>query len=416
MRWVVCALLFFATTINYLDRQVLSILAPSLQRDLGWSEADYGNIVFAFQCAYALALPLAGRLIDRFGTRFGYAVFVGLWSIATMVHVLARSALGFGVARFALGVTEAGNFPAAIKAVSEWFPKSERALANGIFNSGTMVGAIIAPVAVPILAARFGWQSSFLILGMLGLVWIVLWLVFYERPRQNKWIQPAELAWIEGEPEQETRQKIPWNRLLRSRGVWAFVVGKFMSDPIWWFFLFWLPKFLGKQHGLEMTSMGLPLAVIYGVSAAGSIGGGWFASRLIGAGWSLNAARKTILFGCAVAVVPVCLAAQTGSLWTAVALISLATAAHCAWMANLYSMVSDMFPHNVVGAVTGIGGTAGSVGGMLIALSTGWLLENTGAYWPLFAFASSSYLVAWCIMQWLVPKIEPIPADKLLAA
>lgn len=414
IRWVICGLLFFATTVNYLDRQVLSILAPSLQADLRWSETDYANIVFAFQCAYALALPLAGRMIDRLGTRYGYSLFVGLWSVVTMVHVMARSAFGFGLARFFLGVTEAGNFPAAIKAVSEWFPKSERALATGIFNSGGMVGAIVAPLTVPILATRYGWQSAFLILGAVGLVWIFLWVVFYELPKRNKWVKPRELAWIEGEPEEETRETIPWRSLLGSRGTWAFIVGKFLSDPVWWFFLFWLPKFLGKQYGLDLTSMGLPLGVIYTVSALGSIGGGWFASRLLRAGWSLNKTRKVILLGCALAVVPVFLAAQTHSLWMAVALISLATAAHCAWMANVFSMVSDMFPRTAVGAVTGIGGTAGSLGGMLIALATGWLLETTGTYWLLFVFASSSYLVAWIIIQWLVPTIQPIPLEKLL--
>ena len=408
MRWMVCALLFFATTISYLDRQVLSILAPSLQKSMGWSETDYSNIVFAFQCAYALALPVAGRLVDRFGTKIGYALFVGLWSMASMSHSLARSALGFGFARVGLGLTESGNFPAAIKAVSEWFPKKERALATGIFNSGAMLGAIIAPAAVPILASKFGWRSTFLILGTLDITWLVVWLAVYRKPQEKKGLHPDELALIQSDAEEATTQPPPWKSLLGYRGVWAFVIGKFLSDPIWWFFLFWLPKFLGKQYGLNLSSLGLPLVVIYLISAFGSIGGGWGASFLIRRGWSLNKARKGIMLVCALMVVPVFFAAKTSSLWVAVLLIGMAAAAHCGWMANLFSLVSDIFPKNTIGAVIGIGSTAGSFGGMLIALFTGWLLQNTGTYWPLFAIASSSYLVAWTLVHLLVPRIERV--------
>ena len=407
-RWVICGLLFFATTINYLDRQVLSILAPQLQKSLDWTEQDYAHIVFAFQCAYAFALVGAGRLIDRFGTRKGYAAFVGLWSLASMSHALARSAFGFGVARFALGLTEAGNFPAAIKTVSEWFPKKERALATGIFNSGSLLGAVIAPALVPVIAEKFGWQSNFLILGSLDVTWLALWWIFYRRPEDKRGLHPAELAYIQSDPEEAHSAKLRWKDLLGYRGVWAFAAGKFFSDPVWWFFLFWLPKFLCKQFGLNLTAMSLPLMFIYGVSAFGSVGGGWISDRLMSAGWSLNATRKSVMLVSALAVVPVFFAAKAPGLWVAVGLISLATAAHCAWMANLFSLVSDLFPKNAVASVTGIGGMAGSVGGMLIALAAGWLLENTGSYYPLFVIAASSYVLAWIVIHLLVPKIEPV--------
>jgi ACS family hexuronate transporter-like MFS transporter len=411
-RWTICGLLFFATTINYLDRQVLSILAPKLQGEFGWTEVDYGNIVFAFQLAYALAMIGAGRVVDIFGTRLGYPLFVATWSLASMAHALAGSVLGFGVARFALGITEAGNFPAAIKTVAEWFPKKERALATGIFNSGSLVGAVGAPLVIPWIALAFGWQAAFIILGATGFVWVVLWWMLYTRPEQKRGIDPAELALITGDaPDGEPKEKIPWARLLRYRGVWAFVAGKFFSDPIWWFFLFWLPKFLNKEHGLDLAGMGLPLVVIYSVSAIGSIGGGWITGRLMSSGWSLNAARKTVMLVAALAVVPVFFAASAPNLWVVVGLISLATAAHCAWMANLFSLVSDIYPTQVVASVTGIGGFAGSVGGMLIAIFTGWLLQTTGAYWPIFLTAALSYVVAWVIIALLVPKIEPLPLN-----
>jgi len=407
-RWIICGLLFFATTVNYLDRQVLSILAPSLQKGLGWTEQDYGHIVFVFQLAYAFSLLGAGRLIDKIGTRYGYAVFAACWSLASMSHALARSAFGFGLARFALGFFEAGNFPAAIKTVAEWFPKKERALATGIFNSGSMLGAILAPATVPLLAAKFGWQSAFLALGTLDFVWLGLWLYFYRRPQEKRGLDPAELAYIQSDPAEPPSEKLRWSHLLRYRGVWAFAVGKFLSDPIWWFFLFWLPKFLGKQYGLDLTAMGIPLVIIYSVSAVGSIGGGWMPARLINAGWSLNAARKAVMLVCALAVTPIFFAAKAESLWLAVALISLATAAHCGWMANLFSLASDICPKKAVASITGIGGMTGAVGGMLIAEFAGLLLQKTGTYWPLFLIAASAYIVAWAIICVLVPKIEPV--------
>lgn len=408
-RWIICGLLFFATTVNYLDRQVLSILAPVLQDKFRWSEMDYGNIVFAFQLAYAFALVVAGRIIDAVGTRAGYLMFVGAWSLAAIAHAAAGSVLGFGIARFALGVTEAGNFPAAIKAVAEWFPKRERALATGIFNSGSLVGAVVAPLAVPWIAASFGWRAAFIVLGATGFVWMLCWWLLYARPGQIRRLDPRELALITSDPPDPPAENAGYARLLRCRGVWAFAAGKFLSDPVWWFFLFWLPKFLGKQHGLDIAGMGLPLVVIYAVSAVGSIGGGWMAGWFLNRGWSLNAARKTALLVPALAVAPVFFAPGATSLWAAVALISLATAGHCAWMSNLFSLVSDLFPKDLVASVTGLGGMAGSVGGMLIAIFAGWLLETTGMYWPIFLVAAGSYLVAWVVICLLVPKIEPVP-------
>lgn len=407
-RWVICGLLFFATTVNYLDRQVLSILAPQLTKIFDWDELDYGYIVFAFQLSYAVAFVWAGRLIDWLGTRVGYAWFVGLWGIASAAHALASGFIGFVVARTALGLTEAGNFPAAIKTVSEWFPKKERALATGIFNSGAMLGAIIAPLTVPFLYAAFGWRAAFVGLGLLNVIWLVWWLKIYRSPQEKHDLHPDELAYIQSDPPDTPAEKLQWVHLFRYRGVWAFAIGKFLSDPIWWFFLFWLPKFLNQKHGLSLTAMGLPLIVIYCVSAMGSIGGGWLTARLMSAGWGLNAARKSVLLIAALAVVPVVFAAKADSLWLAVALISLATAAHCAWMANLYSLVSDIFPKKAVASVTGIGGTLGSIGGMLIALLAGWILQTNGAYWPMFAIAGAAYIVAWVIIHLLVPKIQPV--------
>lgn len=407
-RWVICGLLFFATTVNYLDRQVLSILAPQLTKIFDWDELDYGYIVFAFQLSYAVAFLWAGRLIDWLGTRVGYAWFVGLWGLASAAHALASGFIGFIVARTALGLTEAGNFPAAIKTVSEWFPKKERALATGIFNAGAMLGAIIAPLTVPFLYVTFGWQAAFISLGLLNVIWLVWWLKFYRSPQEKHKLHPDELAYIQSDPPDTPAEKLQWEHLFRYRGVWAFAIGKFLSDPIWWFFLFWLPKFLNQKHGLSLTGMGLPLLVIYSVSALGSIGGGWLTARLMSAGWGLNAARKSVLLLAALAVVPVVFAAKADSLWLAVALISLATAAHCAWMANLYSLVSDIFPKKAVASVTGIGGTLGSFGGMLIALLAGWILQLNGAYWPMFAIAGSAYIVAWVIIHLLVPKIQPV--------
>ncbi len=404
-RWVICALLFFATTINYVDRQVLGILATPLQKELGWSESDYGFIATAFTGAYAVGLVVVGRLMDWLGTRKGFSLAIIFWSLAAMGHAFARSALGFGIARFALGLGEAGNFPAAVKTTAEWFPKKERALATGIFNSGSNVGAIVAPLTVPWIAVNYSWQWAFIITGAVGFVWLIFWLLLYQKPEEHPRLSKAELAYIQSDPA-EPVAKIPWLRLLPHRQTWAFAAGKFITDPVWWFFLFWLPKFLNENHGLTLTGLGIPLVIIYVAADFGSIGGGYLSSALIKRGWSVNAGRKTAMLICALSVVPIIFAVYVKDLWVAVALISLATAAHQGWSANLFTLVSDMFPRRVVGSVVGIGGFAGAVSGMLIATITGLLLQWTGSYVPIFIFAASAYLFALLVIHLLVPRLE----------
>jgi len=405
-RWVVCALLFFATTINYIDRQVLGILAPDLQRSIGWNEVEYGYIVTAFQAAYALGLLASGRLLDRVGTRLGFAVAIAVWSVAAMGHALARSAFGFGVARFLLGLGEASNFPAAIKTVAEWFPRRERALATGIFNAGTNVGAIIAPLVVPAITLAFGWPWAFILTGAIGFLWLGAWLLLYAAPENHPRVSQAELAHIRSDAEESVRP-VSWFRLLGLRQTWAFALGKFLTDPIWWFYLYWLPKFLHETHGLTLATIGAPLVAIYLIADVGSIGGGWLSSILIKKGFSVNAARKTAMLVCAVAVVPIVLAPWVSSLWGAVALIGLAAAAHQGWSANIFTLASDMFPRRAVGSVVGIGGMAGAVGGMLISTVTGYLLQWTGSYWAIFALAGSAYLLALAVVQLLAPSLAP---------
>lgn len=409
-RWTICALLFFGTTMNYVDRQVLGLLAPELQSKIGWNEAQYGYIVTAFQGAYALGLLLMGRLIDVIGTRIGYALSIGIWSLSAAAHALARTPLGFGAARFALGIGEAGNFPAAIKTVAEWFPKKERALATGIFNSGTNVGATIGPLLVLWIASRYGWQSAFVSTGLLSFIPIIFWVRSYRRPQEHPRLSAAELDYIQSDPSEPATQ-VPWKRLLPHRQTWAFLLGKFMTDPIWWFFLFWLPKFLNAKHGLQLTELGPPLVVIYNAACVGSIGGGWLAARLLKAGWTVNRARKTSMLVCALMIVPIVAAANVHSLWGAVALVSLATAGHQGWSANMFTFASDLFPRRAVASVVGIGGFGGAVGGMLIAAFTGWVLQVTGNYLPMFIIAGSTYLLALCVIHLLTPRMEPIQAE-----
>lgn len=412
-RWVICALLFFATTINYIDRQVLGILAADegFKHTIGWNEAEYGFVNTAFQGAYAIGLLLVGRLMDRFGTRKGFSVAIVFWSIAAMGHALARSAFGFGTARFFLGLGEAGNFPAAIKTVAEWFPKKERALATGIFNSGSNVGAIAAPLAVPYIAINYGWQLAFIITGTLGFIWLVFWLMIYRRPEEHPKLSPAELAYIQSDPAEPTT-KIPWGRLIPHRQTWAFAIGKFLTDPIWWVYLFWLPKFLHSKFHLNILELGAPLVVIYVIADIGSIGGGWLSSSLIKRGWSVNAGRKLAMLICAVAVVPIVYATITDSLWTSVLLIGLAAAAHQGWSANIFTLASDMFPRRAVGSVVGIGGMAGSIGGMLIASTVGLILQYTGSYFSIFVIAGSAYLVALAFIHLLAPRLEPAAVES----
>lgn len=395
LRWYVCGLLFFATTINYVDRQVLGLLKPALEKEFGWREADYGWIVFAFQLAYALMMPLAGRLIDWAGTRLGYAVAVAMWSMAAMAHALARSAMGFGIARFALGLSESANFPAAIRTVADWFPQRERALATGIFNSGANIGAILAPLAVPYLALHYGWRAAFIATGAVGLLWVVLWWWFLRGPRGQARAPSLE---------EEDLTRPPLGVLLTSRPAWAFIIGKFLTDPAWWFYLFWLPGFLNRVYGLDLAHLGLPIVVIYQASAVGSIGGGWISAALLKRGWTPNRAREAAMLICAVAVTSVVFVGTAhANMWLAVALVGVATAAHQGWSANLYTLASDLFPRGAVGSVVGLGGLGGAVGGMLVAPMVGyWLDWSHSAYAPLFVIAGSIYLVAFAVIHWLV--------------
>jgi MFS transporter, ACS family, hexuronate transporter len=405
-RWRICALLLLATTINYIDRQVLGVLAPHLQSEIGWNEIEYGYIVTAFQAAYAIGLVTSGAIIDKLGTRVGYALAISVWGIAAMSHSLAATVLGFAVARFALGLGEAGNFPAAIKTVAEWFPRRERAFATGIFNSGSNIGAIVAPLVVPVIAVTWGWRAAFLFTGLLSAAWLVTWLTTYRTPEQHPSLSREELAYIRSDPEEPTA-RIPWRQLLRHRQTWAFAVAKFMTDPIWWFFLFWLPKFLYAEYGLTLTQLGLPLVIIFVMADVGSITGGWLAGWFIRRGASVNRGRKSAMFICALAVVPIIFASQANNLWLAVGLIGLATAGHQGWSANVFTLTSDMFPRRAVASVVGIGGFAGAVGGMVISTVTGFLLETTGSYLPVFLMAGSAYLLALGVVHLIVPRLKP---------
>lgn len=419
-RWTVCALIFFATTVNYLDRQVIGILKPLLESDLNIGEAEYGYIVTAFQLAYAFGMVIAGRLIDKFGTKIGYGVSVLLWSIAAMGHALAKGAFGFGFWRAFLGISESGNFPAAIKTVAEWFPKKERALATGIFNSGTNVGAIIAPLAVPAIASAWGWQAAFIITGAIGFLWIILWFFYYEVPEKQRRLSQGELDYIQSDTEEksEPSEKISWSRLLKYRQTWMFFIGKGLTDPIWWFYLFWIPGWLASVRGtgLDIKSFGLPLVVIYTSTTVGSIFGGWLSSFMIKKGMSPFKARKIAMLVFALLVIPIVFA-QSPSLgtWGAVALIALAASSHQAWSANIFTTVSDAFPKTAVSSVTGIGGMAGALGGAFVSILAGNLLEyykNAGhvetGYVIMFAIAGSAYLLAWIIMQVFAPKNKKV--------
>jgi len=406
-RWIIVVLIFLATTINYIDRQVIGILAPTLQEEIGWSEIEYGYIVTAFTAAYAIGLVLMGRLVDTIGTKIGYAFALTGWSLAAIGHAFARTVFGFGFARFALGIFEAANFPAAIKTVAEWFPKKERAFATGIFNAGSNVGAVVAPLVVPWLTLTWGWQEAFIFTGAVGLLWLILWFWFYEKPEMQKRLSKKELEYIQSDPPDPT-VKIAWRTLLKYRGTWAFAVGKLLTDPAWWFYLYWIPSFLNKNYGITLSKIGIPLIIIYVMADVGSIGGGWLSSFFIKRGWSINKGRKTAMLICALTVVPIVFASGASSVWIAVALLSLATAAHQGWSANLFTTVSDMFPRKAVASVVGLGGMAGAIGGMFIATAAGFILEFTGSYLILFIIAGSLYLLALFIINLIVPDIKQI--------
>ena len=423
-RWTICALLFFATTINYLDRAVIGLVKTFLDDEFKWTKTDYANVTVAFQASYAIAMIFAGRLIDWLGTKTGYALSLVTWSLAAMAHYLVGlgSNFGFIMARIGLGVTESGNFPAAIKTVSEWFPKKERALATGIFNSGTNVGAIVAPLIVPYLAESYGWRLTFLILGAIGLSWLIFWYMFYETPKDHKQLTKAEFDYIHSDKDEVVTEayaaeKVSWASLLQFRQTWAFALGKFLTDGVWWFYLFWLPDFLKEQYGLKGTGLSLPIAIVYIIATFGSVFGGWLPMNFIKNGWAVFKARKTSMLIYAFCALPVVFAQITGSynMWYAIGIIGFACAAHQAWSANIFTTVSDMFPKKTVGSVTGIGGFAGGLGGIVVSKSAGYLFDyykglgsiQTG-YYIMFIVCGCLYLVAWGIMHLLVPKMEKV--------
>jgi ACS family hexuronate transporter-like MFS transporter len=428
-RWVICSLLFLAATINYVDRQVIGLLKPTLQQQFNWSEVDYADIIFSFQLAYAIGYVFAGRVIDTVGTKAGFALSLLVWSAAGIAHAFvtsfgpgvaraldafgltySASVAGFIAARFALGIGESGNFPAAIKTVAEWFPKRERALSTGIFNSGTNIGALLTPLIVPVVTVRYGWQWAFVATGALGLLWLAIWWPLYGAPAGHPRVGPAELAVIESDPP-DPPAHIPWLSLVRYRQTWAVAAAKFGTDPVWWLYLFWVPDFLHRSHGIDLQSMALPLVSIYVIADVGSIAGGWLSSALLTRGWTANRARKTTLFVCGVCALPIALAPILRSEWMAVLVVGIAAAAHQGWSCNVFTLASDMFPRRAVGSVIGFVGMCGAVAGMLVAKITGYLLDTTGSYKLIFLMAASAYLLTLLVVHLLVPRLEPVTLD-----
>ena len=410
-RWTIVALLFMATTINYVDRQVLGILAPTLGRELHWSETAYGDVVSWFSLAYALGFLAAGRLLDRIGVKRGLGGAVVAWSLAAMAHALARSATGFSLARAALGVSESAIFPGAIKSVAEWFPRRQRALAAGLFNAGTNTGAIAAPLIVIPLAQRWGWQSAFVVTGALGLVWLALWVPLYGMPESHPRVSRDERTLIASDPPEKPLPSESWTAFLGYRQTWAFAVGKLLADPVWWFYLYWLPKFLDARYNVKLSGLTLPLIAVYLTADLGSIGGGWLSSWLIARGLSVNRARKTAMLAMALIILPTALAPLAQGMWLAIGIVAVAAAAHQAWSANVYTLASDMFPRSAVGSVVGIGAFAGAMGGVLFQRAVGRILDaNGGNYAPIFVYCGSAYLVAWAIIHLLAPRLEPVTA------
>ena len=412
-RWVICALLLAATSINYVDRQIIGVLKPTLQIEFGWTESFYGDVVFWFQAAYALGYLGFGRVIDKIGARLGYAVVVALWTAAHIAHAFVSSIGGFIAVRFALGLGESGNFPAALKAIAEWFPKQERALATGIFVAGTNVGAIITPLIVPFITYRWGWRAAFIVTGSFSLIWLIFWLRIYRRPQEHSKVSAGELAFINSDSSAEPDAprnvtNLTWRALLRVPETWAYALARFLIDPIWWMFLFWLPDFFAKRYSLDLEHFGPPLVVVYLVSDVGSISGGWLSSRLIRLGYTVNRARKLTMLLASVLVVPVMFAMHADNLWLAVAIVGLATAGHQAFSATLYTFPSDVFPKQAVGTVVGIGGTAGAIGGMLMAKYAGWVLDGIGSYTPIFIVAGTVYILALIVVHTLSPRLKPV--------
>jgi ACS family hexuronate transporter-like MFS transporter len=407
VRWGICALLFFATTINYVDRAVLGILAPTLRGEIGWTDGDYGRISAAFTLAYAIGFLFAGWLIDRFGARIGYALYLIVWSLAAAAHAVAATPIGFGIARFALGLGESGNFPAAIKTVAEWFPRRERAFATGVFNAGSNVGVIVAPLVVPWLTLRWSWRVAFAATGFIGLTWVLFWWPLYRSPAEHPRLSAAERSHIESDPPEPT-SAISWFDLLQYRQAWAFAVGKFLTDSVWWFYLFWFPLFMADSFGIDLRNIGLPMVTVYLLADVGSVGGGWLSSRLLKQGWTANAARKTAMLTCAVLILPVVMAPRVANPWVAVWLVGLAAAAHQGFSANIFTITSDMFPKHAIGSVVGFGGFAGAMGGFLMNLGAGWFRENQGSYTTMFMIAGVAYLIAIAAIHLLAPRLDPV--------
>lgn len=406
-RWTIVALLFFATTVNYIDRQVLGLLAPTLQRELGWSETEYGAIVSWFSTAYAVGLLFMGRFMDRVGVRRGLAAAVVTWSLAAMSHALARTAAGFSVARAALGIGESANFPAAVRTVADWFPKRERALAQGIYNAGSNVGAVVAPLMVPFIALSFGWRWTFVATGLLDFVWLAFWLSLYRDPDRHPRVTKEELAYIRSDPP-DSQEKVPWIGLLRYRQTWAYIVGKSMTDPVWFFYLFWLPKFLDANWGVKLGGLAAPLVTIYVVADVGSVGGGWVSTYLIGRGWSVNRGRKAAMVTAALLIVPTAFAPAAHSMWAAVALVSVAAAAHQWWSANMFTLASDLFPRKVVASVVGLGGSCAMLAAVGFQRLTGVILDATGSnYSIIFGYCGVAYLLAIAAIHGLAPRLTP---------
>jgi ACS family hexuronate transporter-like MFS transporter len=410
-RWRIVALLFFATSINYIDRQIIGLLKSYIIEDLGWgenAEALYGYVISAFQMAYALGLLFSGWLLDKFGTKIGYSIAVTVWSLAGILHAAARSVFGFGAARFALGLGEAANFPAAVKSVAEWFPKKERAFATGIFNSGSNIGAIVAPIVVATITVAYGWRWAFIITGAFGFIWLIFWLIYFRRSVVGRGVSQAEVDYINSdveEPAKQEGQAVKWKDLFRKRSTYAIVASRFVTDWVWWFFLFWVPDFLNKSYGVDIKDSVLPLIIIYTVAGFGGIVGGWLSSNFIKGNKSIDFARKTSILICALCVVPIVFIMNTSSIWVAVGLISLAAAAHQGWASNIYTVVSDIYPKNAVGSMTGLAGFAGSMGGVLASAGVGLILQVTGSYLLIFTMAGSAYLIAWLILKLMIKRI-----------
>lgn len=407
VRWLVCAMLFAVVALNYVDRQVLSVLKPTLQHAYGWTETGYGNVVFWFQAAYGLGYVVFGRVVDRFGAKVGGSIAVTLWTVAHMAHALVTSTAGFTWVRIPMGLGESGLFPCTLAAAAEWFPKRERALAIGIFNAGSNVGAILAPFIVPIITIALGWQMAFILTGLLTIVWLAIWLKWYRRPRAMPALGAAELAYIESDP-QEPQRPVAWSSLLATRQTWAYIMGRFLIDPVWWTFLFWLPDFFAKRYGVDLKHYGPPLIAIYVMADVGSVLGGWRSSRLLKRGYALGRARKLAMLACALCALPVAGAMYAQNIWLAVAVIGLACAAHQGFSANLYALPSDLFPRWAAGSIVGLGGLAGAMGGMLMSLYAANVLERIGSYTPIFLFASCAYLLALAVIHLIAPHYAPV--------